>query len=131
MLVSLMELTQEWEVENTASLESAHEDAKGLTWKVTLLEGELVQARQAQEVAEEKFRSLSDASADGAWRLVFSKMESESSSRSFPFCRLGAPSCVLTLLAHHRRGIYCQRGYGPLPSAILRWPKSLLQFGRQ
>jgi hypothetical protein len=37
----------------------------GLLCKVTLFEGELAEVRQAREVAEEKFRSLSDASANG------------------------------------------------------------------
>jgi hypothetical protein len=40
-----------------------------------LLEGELVEAHRAQEVAEEKFRSLSGMSAEGAWRLVVFEME--------------------------------------------------------
>jgi hypothetical protein len=44
------ELTRAQEVENTATLASCREDAKGLVRKVTLLEGGL---------AEEKFHSLS------------------------------------------------------------------------
>jgi hypothetical protein len=47
----------------------------GLIHKVTLLEGELVEARRTWEVAEEKFHSLSDTSADGTPRLVVSEME--------------------------------------------------------
>jgi hypothetical protein len=34
------------EVENAVALASAHEDAKGHVWKVTLLEGMLVEARR-------------------------------------------------------------------------------------
>jgi hypothetical protein len=49
---------------------SVWEDAEGLIRKVFLLEGELVEARQAREVAEEKFCSLSDASAGGARQLL-------------------------------------------------------------
>jgi hypothetical protein len=50
-------------------------DAKGLIRKVTLLEGELAEARWALEVAEEKVHSLSSSSAKGARRLVASKTE--------------------------------------------------------
>jgi hypothetical protein len=73
--MSQTELTWSWEVENVVMLASAREDAGGLTRKVTLLEGELVEVHQAREVAEEKFHSLSDASTDGAWRLVVSEMD--------------------------------------------------------
>jgi hypothetical protein len=66
MLVSQMETNQVREVENAMMLASAGEDAEGLTRKVALLEGELVEVRQAQEVAEEKFHSLSNALVDGA-----------------------------------------------------------------
>jgi hypothetical protein len=68
------ELTRAREVENTATLASCREDAKGLVRKVTLLEGGLAEARQAREAAEEKFHSLSDTSADGArWLMVFER----------------------------------------------------------
>jgi hypothetical protein len=43
--VSLMVLTQAREVENVALLVSVWEHAKGLTQKITLLEGELVEVR--------------------------------------------------------------------------------------
>jgi hypothetical protein len=86
-------------------LASAHEDAEGLIQKVTLLEGKLAEVRQTREVAEEKFRS-------------------------FPFCELRAPSCVLPLLTRHERGITCWRGCRPLPSAILKWSGSLSCFER-
>jgi hypothetical protein len=56
-------------------LASIWEDAEGLARKVALLEGELAEAHRAWEVAEEKFRSLSGMSAEGAWRLVVSEME--------------------------------------------------------
>jgi hypothetical protein len=56
-------------------LASARKDAEGLIRKVALLEGELPEAYQPQEVAEEKFHCLSDVSAIGAWRLVVLKME--------------------------------------------------------
>jgi hypothetical protein len=45
--VSQTEPTQSWEVENAGMLASAREDTEGLTWKVSLLEGELVDVRQA------------------------------------------------------------------------------------
>jgi hypothetical protein len=55
-----------WEVENVTVPTFAQEDDEGLICKVALLEGELLEARRAQEVAEEKFHSSSDALADGA-----------------------------------------------------------------
>jgi hypothetical protein len=55
-----------WAVENVAMPASAREGAEGLVHKVTYLEGELVDAHQAREVVEEKFRSLSDVSTDSA-----------------------------------------------------------------
>jgi hypothetical protein len=80
--------------------------------------------RWAREVAEEKFHSLSDTSADGAWRLVVFKMECRSSLRSFPFYGLGVLSCVSPLLAHHRQRVPCPRGCELLPSAMLGWSES-------
>jgi hypothetical protein len=47
--MSQTESTRTWEVENVAVQASVRED----------VEGELVEARQGQEVAEEKFRTLS------------------------------------------------------------------------
>jgi hypothetical protein len=44
-LVSPTELTQAWEVDDGSALVSACEGAEGPVWKVTLLEGELVEAR--------------------------------------------------------------------------------------
>jgi hypothetical protein len=41
-------------------LASAREDGEGLIRKVALLKGELPDVHQAWEVAEEKFRCLSD-----------------------------------------------------------------------
>jgi hypothetical protein len=63
-------------VKNATTLPSAHEDTGGLVQKVTLLEGELAEARQAREAIEEKFCNLSDMSADGVRRLVVSEDES-------------------------------------------------------
>jgi hypothetical protein len=74
-LASPTELTQAREMEVTVVLMSACEDAKGLVRKVALLDGELVEARRAREVAEEKFCSLSNMSVDGAQWLVVSEME--------------------------------------------------------
>jgi hypothetical protein len=73
--VSQMESAQVREVENVTVQASVREDTKGLICKVAFLEGELAEARQAQEMVEEKFHSLSDALADGAWQLVVSEME--------------------------------------------------------
>jgi hypothetical protein len=50
-------------------------DAVGFICKVALLKGEPAEARQAQEVTEEKVCSLSSSSAKGARWLVVSEME--------------------------------------------------------
>jgi hypothetical protein len=59
-------LAQAREVENVIVWASIWEDAEGLIYTVALLKGELVELRHAGEVVEEKFRTLSDTSADGA-----------------------------------------------------------------
>jgi phosphoribosyl-dephospho-CoA transferase len=74
-LVSQTESTRAREVENVVVQAFVREHTEGLVCKVILLDGELVEAHQAQEVAEEKFCSLSDAWADGARSLVVSEME--------------------------------------------------------
>jgi hypothetical protein len=66
MPVSQIESTQAREVENVAVLASVWEDAEGFIHKVALLEGELVEARRAWELAEEKLHSSSGMLADGA-----------------------------------------------------------------
>jgi hypothetical protein len=43
--VTLPEDVARWEAANTMMLASTHEDVEGLVRKVTLLEGELVEAR--------------------------------------------------------------------------------------
>jgi hypothetical protein len=55
-----------WEMESVVVLASVQEDAEGLVRKVALLEGELAEARQAREVAEEKVRNMSSSSVEGA-----------------------------------------------------------------
>jgi hypothetical protein len=62
------------EEENTTMLASAHEDAKGLAWKVTLLEDNLaVEGRAGKRL----------------------RGSTEHTSRSSPSCRLGALSYVM------------------------------------
>jgi chromosome segregation ATPase len=51
--------------ENAAALASTREDIEGHVQKVTLLEGELAEAHQAREVAEENFCGLFDEAAGG------------------------------------------------------------------
>jgi hypothetical protein len=75
MPMSQSELPRVREVENVVVLPSVWEDAEGLIRKVTLLEGELAEVRQARVVAEKKFHSLFNASADSAWWLVVFEME--------------------------------------------------------
>jgi hypothetical protein len=59
------------EMENIAMLASAHEDAEGLVRKIALLEGELAEARWAQDVVGEKSCVLFDAVADAEhqWKV--------------------------------------------------------------
>jgi hypothetical protein len=57
-------------------------------------------------VAEEKFRSLSDASADGAWRLVVSEMEHQEQFEDVSHVEAwGAKLCLaivcLSQVRHH------------------------------
>jgi hypothetical protein len=52
------------EVESATVLASAREEAEGLVWKITFLEGELVDVRRAREVVEENSRGLSDVAAN-------------------------------------------------------------------
>jgi hypothetical protein len=87
MLASQMESTRAREVENDEVLEFIQEDAEGLVRKVAVLEVELVEAHRAREVAEEKFHSLSDASADGARWLVVSEMEHQEQFEQFSLLR--------------------------------------------
>jgi hypothetical protein len=61
-------------MENAAMLVSTQEDAEGLARKVALHKGELVEVRQAQVMAEEKFCCLTNTSADGVRWLVVSEM---------------------------------------------------------
>jgi hypothetical protein len=61
------------ETENAVALVFAREDVEGLVWNVALLKGELAEARQAREVAEETIWSLSDMATDGARWLVVSE----------------------------------------------------------
>jgi hypothetical protein len=63
------------EVESAAMLASAHEEAKCLVWKITLLEGELVEVRRAWEVAKENSHGLSNMADDAERRWEVSEWE--------------------------------------------------------
>jgi hypothetical protein len=52
------------EAESTMALASAHEEAEGLVRRIALLEGGLVEARRAWEMAEKNSQGLSNAEAD-------------------------------------------------------------------
>jgi hypothetical protein len=54
-------------VESVVALASACEDAEGLVQEIILLEGELMKACQAREVAKENSHGLSDAAVDAEW----------------------------------------------------------------
>jgi hypothetical protein len=55
------------EVESAVVLTSTHEEPEGPVRKIALLEGELVEVRRAQEMAEENYCGLSDVAADDNW----------------------------------------------------------------
>jgi hypothetical protein len=83
------------EVEDATTLVSTREDVEGLVRKVSLLKGELTEARWAREVTEEKFYSLSDASADGAQWLVVSEMDRREQFEELSLLRAwGAELCL-------------------------------------
>jgi hypothetical protein len=85
-------------VEDAIALASAIEDAEGLVQKVTILEGELVEACQAREMAEEKFHILSDASANGARWLVVSKMDQQQQFEELPLLRAWSAELCLAIV---------------------------------
>jgi hypothetical protein len=97
-LASEMELTRARKVENVEVLASVREDAEGLVRKVAVLEVELVEVHRAREVAEEKFRSLSDALADGARWLVVSEMEHREQFEQFSLLRAWGAELGLTII---------------------------------
>jgi hypothetical protein len=86
----------------------ARGDAEGLIYKVALLEGELVEAQRAQDVARERerererVRCLSNSSAKGVRWLVASETVRREQFGEFLFCGLVALSCAFPSLAHHR-----------------------------
>jgi hypothetical protein len=87
------------DVENVMLLSSALEDAEGLIRKVALLEGELVEACQAQEVVEEKLCSLSDASANGARWIVASEVEHREQFEELSLLQAwGAELCLTVII---------------------------------
>jgi hypothetical protein len=96
--VSRMESTRAREVESIEVLASVREDAEGLIRKVTLLEGEHAEACQAWDVAEEKFYSLSDASADGVQRLVVSEMERQEQVEELSLLQAWGAELCLTII---------------------------------
>jgi hypothetical protein len=123
-----MESTQARVVKNLAVLASIWEDAEGLIYKVALLDGELAEARQAREVAEEKFCSLSDASADGArWQVVF-KMEHRDQFEELSLLWAWGAELCLAIVGPSWVWSHLSTGCGSLPSAILKWLGSSLHF---
>jgi hypothetical protein len=75
--VSVSPMGSSWarEVVSVAVLVPAWGNAKGLIRKVALLEGELVEARRARDVARERVHHLLDSLAEGARWLMASEME--------------------------------------------------------
>jgi hypothetical protein len=62
------------EVESAVVLGSAREDAESIGWKIALLEGELLEACWAREVAEGNSRGFSNAVASAEqWREEFER----------------------------------------------------------
>jgi hypothetical protein len=91
-----------WEAENTTTLPLAHADIDGLVRKVTLIEGELAEARRAQEMAEGKFHSLSDAMTKGVWRLVVSRMEHREQFEEISLLQAWGSELFLTIVGPPR-----------------------------
>jgi hypothetical protein len=86
------------EAESVAVLVPIRRDVKALVHRVALLEGELEEARRAQEVAEQKVRDLSSSSAEGSRRRVTSKAgRREQSEDLFLLCNRGAELCFTIL----------------------------------
>jgi hypothetical protein len=65
------------EVKSIMALASACKKAKGLVWRIALLEGELAEAHQDREMAEENSWGLSDAVADAKQQREESEKESQ------------------------------------------------------
>jgi hypothetical protein len=63
------------EVENTATLAFSHQDVEGLVRRITLLEDELTEERQARELAERNSHGLSDTVADAERQWEVSERE--------------------------------------------------------
>jgi hypothetical protein len=70
-----MGLSRAREAKSVAVPVLARGDAKGLIRKVALLEGELVEAQRAQDVARERVHHFSISSVEGARRLMASETE--------------------------------------------------------
>jgi hypothetical protein len=107
ILASRTELTRAREVEDAMVLASVLEDADGLVRKVTILEGELVEAHQAREMAEEKFHILSDTSANGARWLVVSKMDHQKQFEELCLAIVGSSRARNHLLKRMQAAAIC------------------------
>jgi hypothetical protein len=113
------------ETKNTVVLAYAREETNGLIWKVTLLEGELAEARWAREVAKENFRDLSNVATDGAWRLVVTEWEHREQFEELTLLQTWGSELCLAIVGPAR-----VRGCGPLPFAAPKWLESLPRFER-
>jgi hypothetical protein len=100
--VSQMGLSWAWEVETIAVLAFVHGDAEGLIHKVSLLEGELTEARRAQEKAKEKVCSLSRSSAEGTRWLVASEKEHQEQFGELFLLRAWGTELSLAILGRWR-----------------------------
>jgi hypothetical protein len=72
-----LETVSSVEEESIVALAYAREEAEGLVQRIALLEGELLGAHQAQELAEENFQGLCDIVVDAEWWCEESKRESQ------------------------------------------------------
>jgi hypothetical protein len=82
------------EVESVAVVASAHGEVEDFTRRIALLEGELVEVRQAQETAEENSRGLSDTAADVEQWWEESKRDAGNGLKSLPSYKPRVLSCT-------------------------------------
>jgi hypothetical protein len=86
------------EAENAMPLASAREDVEGLARKIALLEGEPVEVRRAQELAEENSYGLFDAAADAEQQWEESERERQEQFKELTLLQTQGSELCLTIV---------------------------------